>query len=141
MTKMTISEEEFEKHFLDVRKHAKPSPGQVLAQWQAIADFVDGWLKRNVMELLRKKAGGESAVKVMRNLVGCIEKDSIAVPLAMARDMQTMSDDEVAKKDYKMQIEHFYWVEKQYIPDDPHWSCISVIDKDDATNWKLDVTS
>jgi hypothetical protein len=130
MTKVTIDQADFSKYFFDIKKHG-PKPGQVLARWQAIAYFVDGWLKRNVIDLLQKDGGGDSSVKVMRNLVGCVERDSYRVPLEMAKDLLTMTNDEVANKEYKMHIEYFYWTERKYIPDDPHWTCINIIKEDE----------
>ncbi len=127
------SKEYFEKYFFDVRKH-KPKKGQILAQYRAVADFVDGWVKRNLINLLMSNpAGAETVQKVMRNMCGALEEDSIRVPLEMAKDLASgMTADEVAKKDYKMIIEYNFWTERDCVPkDDPHWSTIEILNSED----------
>lgn len=123
-----INDQNFAEHFLDIRKHG-PKKGQILVCFTAIADFVDGWVKRNVIDLLFKNdTGAESARKVMRNLVCSTEIDSIRIPKQICEDLlKGMTTEEVAAKPYKMQIEHFYWTKPENLPQDPHWSAISIL--------------
>lgn len=128
MTKIT--EKNFREYFFPVGKDYKPKEGQCLACWKATADFIDGWVKRNVIELLvtNKKSGAETAHQIMIKLVSAQQKDASRVLLEMAEDLKTMTIDEVIKKPYRFVIEQFYWTKPEYIPDDPHWSTINVID-------------
>ena len=124
---MELTDENFSEHFFDVRKHPKPEKGQILAKWRATADFVDGWVKKNVLELLAtNKMGAESAQKIMTNLVGAIEKDSITVCKEMAQDLLSdMTVEAILEKPYRFIIELFYWTKKEYVPkDNPHWTTI-----------------
>lgn len=128
-THYKIDESNFEKYFKDVRKKVKPEKGDVLACWRSSADFIDGWLKRNVIELLASnKTGAESAQKVMKNLVSATEKDSIRVTREMAEDIyHGVPMQEIFDKPYRFIIEMFYWVQPQYVPNDIHWSIIKTI--------------
>lgn len=126
------NEKEFKDKFFDIRKH-KPERGQILAQYRAVAYFVDGWVKRNVISILEKnEAGAETVRKVMRNLVCAVEEDSIRIPFEMAKDLSSgMSKDEVAKKEYKMIVEYNYWTARENVPDDdPHWFTIDILNSD-----------
>ncbi len=123
----------FEENFFDVRKH-KPKKGQVLAQFRAAAAFVDGWVKENVVTLLKDNmAGAESAHKVMRNMVGAVEEDAVKVLLEITEDLMAGVDvDTVLQKEYKMIVEYFYWTTRECVPtDDPHWQIITVVEPDD----------
>jgi|SRR5581483_2016812 len=124
--------EDFEEKFFDIKEH-RPKKGQVLARFTAMADFVDDWLKRNVIELLQKNPhGAESAVKVMRNLVGATEKDSILIPKRMADDLiKGKTVNQVAKNPYRFQIEKFYWAEPDDVPNSPHWTSIKLLNNDE----------
>lgn len=118
----------FEEEFFDVRKHG-PKPGQVLAKFSAMADFVDDWVKQNVVAILTKAEGGAlSAMKVMRNSVGATELDAIRVPLEMCKDLaENKTIEEVLMKPYRFKMEKFYWTKKDNVPsDNPHWSLIEV---------------
>lgn len=128
-----LTQEYFEANFFDIRQHG-PKKGQVLAQFRACAAFVDGWVKENVVTMLKdNKAGAESAHKVMRNMVGATEYDSIKVLLAITEDLMAGLDvDTILKKEYDMVIEYYYWATKECVPvDDPHWKTITLKEKDD----------
>jgi hypothetical protein len=134
---LKITESNFAEYFFDVRKQPKPRKGQVMACWRAKADFVNGWVKKNVLELLATNAtGAVSAHKVLRNMVGALEKDSILVAKEMTQDLLNgLSEDEILEKPYRFTIEQFYWTEPQYIPkDDPHWSTINMVDLTEQEN-------
>jgi hypothetical protein len=82
---LVIDDSNFESYFFDVRKH-RPKPGQVMARFTAMADFVDGQMKRDVVYLLREcKGGAKGAQRVMRKLAGAVEGDSIRVLREMSR--------------------------------------------------------
>ena len=135
MVKTELSEEEFrawfKDRFFDVREH-KPQKGQVLSRYRAVAHFVDAWVKRNVINMLvSNPVGAESAVKVLHKMCGATEADALRVALEMSDDLiGGMTEDEVAAAEYKMIIEFFFWVEPQYVPDDPHWSKIELLNSE-----------
>lgn len=130
---MEITEENFEEYFFDVRKHP-PKKGQVLARFQAIANFVEGKMKQDIIYLLTEvNNSGESAVKVMRKLGCASEGDSIRIPREIAEDLSNgMSKEEVEFKQYKYLFETFYYTQPEYIPrDNPHWSTIEILNQND----------
>ena len=82
----------------------------------------------------------EATAQVMRKLLCASELDAYRVPRMMAEDMLNgMSEDEVASKPYKYTFEMFFYVKPEHVPNDPHWTKISVLnlqeflDKKDAT--------
>ena len=120
-----IDEKNFDQYFFDVRIN-KPQKNQVLVKYSAMAELVDGVMKKNLIELC-KKDKVHAATQVMRKLAGSCEIDSVRVLKEMCQDIiGGMSDEEVEKKIYKYKFEMFYYTEKKYIPDDPHWSAISI---------------
>lgn len=131
MTLNRWSEEDFESKFFDIRKH-KPKSGQILAIYKAVAYFVDGWVKQNIISIL-KKNDMETVQKVMRNLVCATEEDSLRIPSEVAKDLSSgMSEEEVLKKEYKMIVEYSYWTERNNVPtDDPHWFVIDILNTDE----------
>ena len=123
-----ITEDNFEEYFFDVRRH-DPERGQILARYMTKAEFVDGFMKRNVIELLSThKNAGNTAPQVMRKLGLALEEDSIRVCREIAEDLMSgMSEDEVAEKAYPFTLECFFYAEKENVPtDDPHWDIVSI---------------
>ena len=121
----------FNANFFDIRKH-KPKKGQILAQFRAVAFFIDGWVKRNVINILKDNTvGAETAQTIMRNLCVALEEDSIRVPLEMAQDLVLgMSADGVAKKEYRMIVQYSFWTERENVPkDDLHWFVIEILSR------------
>lgn len=128
MTEIVIDETNFDQYFFDVRKH-KPEKGQVMACYDAIAEFIDGDLKRDIVNLLLyNDNAGESAPRVFQKLGGASYKDSIKVIKEMVEDLLSMSVDQVLKKPYEYHLQLFYYTKEEYIPkDDPHWSKIKLV--------------
>ncbi len=139
---VVIDQNNFEQYFFDIRRH-KPQKGQVMAKYTAIAEFVDGLMKKNIIDLLHKNKA-EAAVAVMRKLGCATEKDSIRIVRELCDDLVAgMTPEEVEKKVYKYTLESFYYTQKDYVPlDDPHWSLINVKNLDeflDAANNKCKI--
>ncbi len=139
-----MPEEINESEFHDVRT-SKPQQGQVMARYAATADFVDGPLKRDIIELLQHH-DALSAPKIMKKIGCAIEKDSFRIPILMARDLLSgMSSEEVSQKPYRYIMEAFYYTKKEYVPkDDPHWSVISLLNLEeflDSTGNKVKITT
>lgn len=120
---------EFNDRFFPARENYKPEKGQILARFRASADFVDGWVKRNVIDLLlANKDGAELARRVMGKVVQCVERDAVRVLREMAEDLVSMTAAEVLAKPYRFVLEQFYWTRREYVPDDPHWDLIELTD-------------
>lgn len=112
----------FNERFFDARKH-RPQKGQVLAKFQAYAEFVEGEQKRDVIRLLFMDKAKEAA-QVMSRIHGAKTPWCYSVPREMAEDLLVMSEEEVENKPYEMVVEFLYWTNKEYVPDDPHWETL-----------------
>lgn len=124
-----IDESNFSQYFRDVRTGAMER-GDVIAQYAASAELVDGLEKRQIVSLLKDTENKmEATAQVMRRLLFASEIDAYRVPRMMAEDMLSgMSEDEVASKPYKYTLEMFFYSKPEHVPkDDPHWSVISVL--------------
>ena len=144
MTETIIDESNFEQFFFDVRKH-KPQRGQIMARYTAMADFVDGMMKKHIIDLLHRDKA-EAAVAVMRKLGCATEPDSMRVVREVCDDLLSgMTPAEVELKAYKYQLESFYYTDIENVPkDDPHWSVINIRNMDDfldASNNKCKIKS
>lgn len=130
---LVIDESNFSEYFRDVRMHSRPQRGEVMARYTATAEFVDGHMKRDIIDLLHNKNKVEAAIQVMRKLGSATEKDAIRICKEICRDLASgMSLKEVEDKTYKYQLELFYYTKKELIPlDDPHWSVISLKNLDE----------
>jgi len=125
-----INEENFNQYFKDVRQN-KPEKDDIIAKYSAMAEFIDGGEKRQIISLLTTTEDKmEATAQIMRKLLFASERDALKVPRTMAEDLISgMSTDEVAEKSYKYKVEIFYYTKKEHLPlDDPHWSSISIID-------------
>ncbi len=125
-----INEENFNQYFKDVRQN-KPEKDDIIAKYSAMAEFIDGGEKRQIISLLMTTEDKmEATAQIMRKLLFASERDSLKVPRIMAEDLISgMSTEEVAEKPYKYKVEIFYYTKKEHLPlDDPHWSSISIID-------------
>jgi hypothetical protein len=143
-SELIIDENNFEQYFFDVRRH-KPQKGQIMVKYTAIAEFVDGLMKKNIIDLLHKNKA-EAAVSVMRNLGCATEKESIRIVREVCDDLvYGMTKEDVEKKIYKYTLESFYYTQKENFPlNDPHWVLINVKNMDeflDASNKKCKITA
>ena len=131
-----IDENNFEEYFFDVRRH-KPQRGQIMARFGAYAEFIDGMMKKNIIDLL-KKDKALAAIQVMRKLGCAVERDAIRICKEVCDDLAFgMTDDEVEKKIYNYEMESFYYTKKEYVPlDNPHWTVISVKNLDEFLDAK-----
>ena len=144
MTEEIITEANFEEYFFDVRRF-KPQKGQIMARYAAIAEFIDGAMKQNIIDLL-KKDKALAATQVLRKCGCATERDSVRVCKEICFDMLLgMTDQEIEQKVYKYTMEVFYYTEQANVPlDDPHWSVISIRNLDqflDAQNNILEINT
>lgn len=140
-----IDDKNFDQYFRDVRT-SQMSRDDIIAQYTAVAELVDGLEKRQLISLLRDTENKmEATAQVMRRLLFASELDSYRVPRMMAEDMLSgMSEDEVSLKPYKYTLEMFFYAKPEHVPkDDPHWSVISVLNSDEFFDRKdgLEISS
>lgn len=133
MEELEIDESNFSQHFRDVRV-SQPERGEIIAQYSARAEFVEGNEKRQIISLLTSTENKmEATAQVMRKLLHASEVDAYRVPRLMAEDLLSgMSEDDVAAKPYKYTLEMFFYTKPENVPkDDPHWTSISVLNLED----------
>lgn len=139
MQDQEINEGNFGEYFRDVRTEA-PERGDVMAQYSAVAELVDGQEKRQLISLLTSTEGKmEATAQVMRKLLFASEIDAYRVPRLMAEDLMSgMSVDEVASKPYKYTLEMFFYTKPEHVPKgDPHWTSISLLNIDEVSGRTL----
>ena len=126
---LVIDESNFDELFFDVRKFG-PVAGQVLVKFRAIAAFGDGPHKNDVIKLLQiDKAKQASAV--MQKIHHARSPDCYRVCREICEDLISgMSEKEVAQKEYEYVLEAFYYTKKEYVPDDPRWETIQLLEYD-----------
>jgi hypothetical protein len=138
LEEIEINEENFSSYFKDVR-NSVPEKGEIIAQYSAAAEFIEGNEKRQIISLLTATENKmEATAQVMRKLLHASELDAYRVPRMMAEDILSgMSVDEVAQKPYKYTLEMFFYTKLENVPKgDPHWSTISVLNLDEFLDKK-----
>lgn len=124
-----INQDNFSEYFRDVRTSI-PEKGEIIAQYTASAEFIDGNEKKQIVSLLTSTENKmEATAQVMRKLLFASELDSYRVPRKMAEDLLSgMTPEQVCEKPYKYTFEMFFYSKSEFVPkDDPHWSVISVL--------------
>lgn len=142
---LVIDENNFSQYFRDCRI-SKPERGDILARYMAKAEFIDGKMKQDIIDLLANRDKALAATKVMQKLGCATYKDAIRICKEICLDLSSgMSFEEVEKKVYKYDIELFYYTKKDYVPlNDPHWEIIGLSNLDeflDQAGNKLKMTS
>lgn len=129
---LVIDSTNFEDHFFDARKNA-PKPGQVLAKFRAVAEFVDGKGKQDIIYLL-KIGKAKQAAEVMRKIHGALEPDCYRICREMCEDLLCMTEEEVERKPYEYNLEYLFYTNKENIPkDDFRWETINLLKLDKDT--------
>ena len=128
---LLIDESNFSEYFRDCRI-SKPERGDVMACYTAVAEFVDGRMKKDIIDLLSNKEKAVAATNVMRKLGCATQRDSLRVCREIAEDLDSgMTAEEVEKKSYRYQFEMFFYTKKEHVPaEDPHWSIINIANLD-----------
>lgn len=142
---LVIDEKNFAEYFRDCRI-SRPERGDVIARYSAVAEFIDGQMKRDIIDLLHNRDKAFAATQVMRKLGCATQADSVRVCKEICQDLAAgMSLKEVEQKVYQYNIEVFYYTKKEYIPiDDPHWTVIGINNLDeflDQANQRLKIRS
>ena len=115
----------FWSQFNDARK-VKPEPGQVMAIFRTMAEFVDSPEKRNFINLVMVDGKAEAAVKVMQKLHFAHPLDAIRIPLRIARDLSVgHTVEQVCQFPYPFQAEMYFFCDPGVVPEnDPHWTIV-----------------
>lgn len=110
----------------DARRN-KPKKGQVLARFRAIAEFVEGEVKRDVITAL-EKGRIESACKILQKLCCALEYESYKVCRQISEDLLNgMSPQEIEYKPYEYIYEALYYANKEDVPKEAGWSVIGPV--------------
>ena len=128
-----ITQENFGEYFFDVRKN-RPKQGQIMAKYAAVAEFVDGPEKRDIIRLIQMDKAYQAA-QVMKKIHLAKEPDCYRVLREMCQDLiDGMTEEEVEKKPYEFVLEAFFYTNREYVPkNDPKWETIDLIEYDDET--------
>lgn len=127
-----INKDNFAEHFFDVRDHT-PRKGDCIARFRAVAELIDGFEKRQMIQLLGEPNSHFAIAQMMRKLCHAREPYTFRVPQMMAADLlEGMSPDEVAEKPYEYELELFYYTKPENVPkNDPQWTIIKLVNTDD----------
>lgn len=122
----------FKDHFFDIRRNA-PKRGQVMACYTAVAELVEGELKKDLIHLLSMTAKVNECVTLLKKMGCAEEKDAIRICREIAEDLQAgKTAQEISAKVYEYVLKAFYYTESKYVPtSDPHWSCIEIKNLDE----------
>lgn len=123
-----ITEENFEEHFFDTRKF-KAQKGQVLATFTAIAQFIEGKGKLDIMRLIMQGRGVEAAT-IMRKIHGAKEPECYRLVREIAEDLLRMKFKEVEQKPYEYIVQYSFWTKKEFVPKNKHWEILKIMQYD-----------
>lgn len=129
---LVITDDNFNEYFHDVRK-CPPQKGEIMVCYSSSAEFVDGFEKKQMVNLLKMEGKIEAATQIMRKLLFASELDAIRVPKAILKDLVSgMSEEEVSKKSYDYTVEMFFFTKPEYFPEgNPRWKKITILNMDE----------
>lgn len=132
---LIIDETNFHTFFRDCR-NANPEKGDILAKYSAIAEFVAGPLKADIIHMLKNFDRAIAATKIVKKVCFATEKDSVRICREICEDLAAgLSEQQVEDKIYSYEMEMFYYTKKEYFPiDDPHWSSIGLLNLEEFLN-------
>ena len=122
---LVIDENNFSEYFKDISNN-KPDKGDTIACYTTKAFLGSGALKKDIIFSMEENI--QSSIKILQKLAKSRYIDSINVLKQMISDrLSGMSREEVENKEYEYVAEFFYYVKKEYIPEnDPHWSTLKI---------------
>ena len=131
---VVIDKSNFAEYFFDVRQH-RPQPGQIMAKFTAVAEFVGEDAKKDIMYLMTLDKAHQAAM-VMRKIHGAKEPDCYRVCREIAEDMlYGKPEQEIVDRPYEFVVEFFFYTKREHVPkNDPHWETISLMTYDAETN-------
>jgi len=127
-----INEDNFSKYFFDVRS-SKPHRGQCMARYTAMAELVDGNLKRDIIYLLSSTSKVSESIQLLRKIALMGEEDAINIALDIARKLNDgQTSDDICEYPHEYKLEAFYYTQKEHVPkDDPHWDVVELTNLDE----------
>lgn len=128
---LVIDETNFDSYFFDVRRH-KPKPGQVMAKFTAVAQFVGGQGKKDIIKLLKSDKAYQAA-QVMQRIHGAKVPDNYRVCRQICQDLLIMKEEEVEAKAYEYIVEYLFYTQKELVPKNKQWETIQVLEYDAET--------
>lgn len=123
-----VTSENFTQYFRDVRTN-RPQKGEIMARFWAVAEFVNGPEKKELINLL-KSENVYQAVQSLRKLQGVVAPDCYRVCREICEDLLFLPEQEVEEKSYRFMIEFFYYTQKQLVPKNKHWEVIKLLEYD-----------
>ena len=140
MNELHIDKDNFVKYFRPVNQ-SKPEKGDCIALFTAVAELVDGFEKKQMIELLKQEHTAKAVATMMKKLCYAKEPENYRVPQLMANDLLNgMTEEQIAAKPYEYVVELFYYTKPQYVPkNDPNWSIVDIVNLEDY--FKIEVKS
>ena len=135
---LIIDENNFDQYFRDISKNV-PEKGDVLAKYTAIAEFVYGDLKQDIVRLLQiSDFGAKTSLQIMKKLGKTNEVEALKLVKSICADLYGgMKEDEVLAKSYKYILEMCFFTKKEYVPeDDLHWEILTINNLDNFLDIK-----
>jgi hypothetical protein len=125
--KIVIDENNFAQHFKEAGKFP-PDKGDSMAIFRACAEFVDGDIKRDVVNKLKQTDGGARfAIQILMKKCNMSYRESIKICKEVCKDLESMSEEDVLNKPYKFLYENKYFVKKELVPENnPHWELVNL---------------
>jgi hypothetical protein len=121
-----INDDNFNEYFFDIKTN-KPQKEQIIACFKTCAELIDGFEKKQIIQLLRRTNSSQAIIQIMKNILYANNESCYLVPIQIAKDLiEGKTEEEILEKPYKMILEKYYYVEEQYIPDSPHWIKIKI---------------
>ena len=115
-------------NFRLVRDH-KPEHGDVICKYNAVAYFVNGDVKRNIIhQLLNSDNSLHVCLNQMLYLVNARYKEALECLKQMLNDLSAgMTEEQVLMKEYRFVVEMFYYTKPKFFPkDNEHWTLITL---------------
>lgn len=139
---LVIDENNFETYFRDTSKNV-PEQGDVMAKYTAVAEFVYGDLKQDIVRLLKTSDfGAKTSLQLMKKLGKASEKEALKLVKNICADLYGgMTDQEVLAKPYNYILEMCFFTKKEYVPeDDLHWEVLTINNLDNFLDVKESYT-
>ncbi len=123
-----IDETNFGQYFRELNKDI-PQKGDVLSVYRAMAELLSGDIKKDIVNLLKTEmeVGAKQAIQIAVKLCKTNEKEAIKLVKEICTDLHDgKSEDYIMDKPYQYMVEIFYFTKPEYVPNDKHWSFISI---------------
>jgi hypothetical protein len=133
-----IDKTNFAKYFRPVNQ-SKPEKGDCIALFTAVAELVDGFEKKQMIELLKQECTAKAVATMMKKLCYAKEPDNYRIPQVMANDLLLgMTDEQIMAKPYEYIIELFYYTKPQHVPEnDPNWKIVDIVNLEDYFKFEV----